>query len=434
MESRSVVDHQSVATMTLKLGIWCDYGVTLEPSEGIGVFVANLVQGLAPLSEVSKIVLVSKDREEHLLAPLSRLDPAKIQVVGNRKPPFHLRKPWKFLRKIDRLSIEKHGKGIEPTSFSGKLYDWLSRRIDRTKAQWIESVDLWLLPYVGLDQNFSKPTVVIVHDLVTYHFPDGIADHKLAAFKRLVDQVTHRASLVACMSDFILHQDLLGTLGLPEEKTRMVRPAVPKDFSGVSQGLTPIPKVLQGTSYLLYPAAFRSYKNHALLLSALPLINRNRPQPLHLVFTGITQTPNNLKRLIDDLGIESQVHVLGKVPRGELESLYKHAYATTVPSLYEQGSFPLLEALSFGCPILASDIPSLREQLGPMLDDAIFFDPHSADSFVEAFESLESDRVGTLVRQLAGFERMKKRTWQDAACQWCEVFRQAIRIAGNHRV
>jgi glycosyltransferase involved in cell wall biosynthesis len=412
--------------MKIKLGIWCDYGVTLEPSEGIGVFVANLVQGLIEQPSIDQILLVSKEKQEQLLDPLKKLTPQKIHVIGNPKPPFYLRKPWKMLRQADRKSMDLYGKGIRNSSLQGPVYRFLERQILRSKSKWIDSVDLWLLPYVGLDQEFNKPTVVIVHDLVTYHFSDGTSPDKLNAFKRLVTQVTQQASIVACMSDFILQNDLHGTLGLPHEKTRMVRPAIPKDFSKSGQTDSEIPKEIPAGKYLLYPAAFRSYKNHSLLLSALPVLNQDRNDPFHLVFTGITQIPDPLQRLIEDLQIQPWVHVLGKVSRGQLESLYRHAFATAVPSLYEQGSFPLMEALWFSCPILSSDIPSLREQLAAMQNDAIYFDPKSTNSFVNAVRLLENNRSSILANQLAGFEKMKQRTWADAAREWCQVFHQAL--------
>ncbi|MFM7928586.1 MAG: hypothetical protein ACKO9Q_12830, partial [Pirellula sp.] len=77
-------------------------------------------------------------------------------------------------------------------------------------------------------------------------------------------------------------------------------------------------------------------------------------------------------------------------------------------------------------PILSSDIPSLREQLSAMQDEDLFFDPHCSNSFVRAVEKLQADRDNRLAAQLAGFERMKQRTWSDAAQQWCEVFHQAL--------
>lgn len=263
-----MADSKPIETMTLKLGIWCDYGVTLEPSEGIGVFVANLVQGLTEQSSIQRIVLVSKEGQEHLLDPLKQLAPQRIEVVGNSKPPFY----WAQTLEDAQASRStfywsRTGKSIGQSGLQGIAYRWLSSRINRSKASWLEGVDLWLLPYVGLDQEFSKPTVVIVHDLVTYHFSDGSLPEKLGAFKRLVNQVTSRARIVACMSNFILDKDLHGTLGLPAHKTRMVRPAVPKDFVHSQGDSAKLADGIPSGRYLLYPAAFRSYKNHALLLS-----------------------------------------------------------------------------------------------------------------------------------------------------------------------
>src|SRR5205807_6785035 len=88
--------------------------------------------------------------------------------------------------------------------------------------------------------------------------------------KNLVPRRAAEATLCACMSDFIRRNDLFGVLGLPPEKVRLVRPAAPRDFSRISEtrarelrpsGLT--------RPYLFYPAAFRGYKNHAALISAL---------------------------------------------------------------------------------------------------------------------------------------------------------------------
>jgi hypothetical protein len=82
MGTRPVADSQPRRPMSIKLGIWCDYGITLEPSEGIGVFVANLVQGLIEQPSIERIVLVSKEGQESLLDPLKQLNPDLVQVVG----------------------------------------------------------------------------------------------------------------------------------------------------------------------------------------------------------------------------------------------------------------------------------------------------------------------------------------------------------------
>lgn len=433
----------------MKLGIWCDFGTTLEPTQGIGVFVTNLVDALARQPSIDSMLLVAKAEEEEKLAPMIPPN-ANIRVVGNPKPPLVIRKAWKTLRKMERKHLYELFDNKAPDQYDKDKRWWASplvRYLDSwmlsKKKEWLNSVDLWLLPYVGLDHPFTKPTVVILHDLVTYHFPESIRPDKLAAFQRLVRQVTHQATRVTCMSQFILENDLWKTLTLPKDRTDMIRPAIPKDFNtpqnhqltSVHPASTPTRELPDGITprrYLLYPAGFRTYKNHALLVESLTRLSQETSEALrnlHVVFTGISSCPPELSKQIASLGVSDRVHILGKVSRDELETLYRNAYATVVPSLYEQGSFPLMEALQFECPILASDIPPLREQLRSLGNSALYFDPRSNTSLVQALRELESDWEQRRRNQLDGFRVMQSRTWDQVAAEWCDVF-QAV-VAGK---
>jgi glycosyltransferase involved in cell wall biosynthesis len=84
-----------------------------------------------------------------------------------------------------------------------------------------------------------------------------------------------------------------------------------------------------------------------------------------------------------------------------------------------------MEALHFGCPVLSSDIPSLREQLHGMGDSAIFFDPHQPADLVNKLLAFEPVRAETTERQQSGFLSMRERTWTDAAREWIEVLSEA---------
>jgi glycosyltransferase involved in cell wall biosynthesis len=409
----------------LKIGIWCDYGVTLQPSEGIGVFVANLVRGLIQLETVETCLLVSKHSEEHLLGELEQLGAGKVNVVGNPRASFYMRRPLRILRRQQR---ERQYIGRAPSlmeAWLGRCLIWLERHANPAQRRMLEQVDVWLLPYVGLDQSFPGPTVVVVHDLVTFHFPNSVSEKQLARFKHLVREVTDQATLVACMSNFILEHDLRTTLGLPESKTRMVPVAIPEDFGKV-ESQSQLPSSLMGKRYLLYPAAFREYKNHALLVDALAMLHASGATDWRVVFTGISECPESLQQKIAQSSVADAVHVLGRVPRSELATLYRNAFATVVPSLYEQGSFPLMEALHFGCPIMISDIPSLREQFAMLGDSGLFFDPYRPERLIDVLQSLEAGRESLLKLQIAGFRAMQKRTWKDAARDWIAVLSDAI--------
>ena len=70
-----------------------------------------------------------------------------------------------------------------------------------------------------------------------------------------------------------------------------------------------------------------------------------------------------------------QIKYLGRVSDAVLANLYATSTALIFPSLYEGFGLPPIEAQMFGCPVLVSDIPVMREVCG---NSAIYFDPNDA--------------------------------------------------------
>jgi len=187
--------------------------------------------------------------------------------------------------------------------------------------------------------------------------------------------------------------------------------------------------------FLFYPAAFRSYKNHVALIEALHLVNQSCGEnSFDLVLTGIHRSPRSLARKIAELGLKDRVHILGCVDRPTLAAFYQDAFATIVPSLYEQGSFPIYEALHWGCPVACSNIPSLLEQCAPLGDAMIYFNPHDPRAIAEAVLHLRDNREVILHRQQSTRPSLWKRTWRDAAAEWLAALREASHIAGQQEV
>lgn len=405
----------------MRIGIWCDYGSTLEPSEGIGVFVDNLARSLVRADPECHVVLMAHVGQERVLAPTAANGLGRITVASGTKINRLRRECHRLVKKF-RLRFE-----------SCKTIQWLETRIKpKTTASTVAIIngcDVWLLPFVGLDQDFDKPTVVAIHDLVFFHFPEMISKQKLRSFKETVNRVVRRASMAACMSDFIRNHDLLGVLGLPPSRVRVVNAAVPDDLveplTHDSQVALPIPKDAVG-KYIFYPSAFRGYKNHRYLIEGLHRMKRTSDAPWKIVFTGIHETPQPILQLIDKLGLNDDVFVLTKVSREVLSGLYQNAFITMVPSLYEQGSFPAIEALCRGCPVAVSDIPAFREQFQSMADSMIFFDPSDADSLQTVVSQLSLDRLAIVERQQIGFEKLRSRSWTSVANAWLDIFHEAI--------
>jgi glycosyltransferase involved in cell wall biosynthesis len=402
----------------MRIGIWCDYGFTLGPTEGIGVFVDNLARGLVRANSDCEVCLMAHLGDHHLLDSTVAGGLGRIQVeTGIRQT--------KIRRKVARA--------IKKVPWLGNLSSQLTREATKKTEDVIQSCDVWLVPYVGLDQEFSKPTVVVIHDLVTYHFPEMLKPRKLQRLKNRVNRIVRQSRIAACMSNFIRDHDLIGTLGLPEDRIRVIRGAVPDDISDAKRvdSDTATQWLLKNKisePYLFYPAAFRSYKNHRFLVDSLHLLKKQSSTPWKVVFTGIKSCPQELDRQICSLDLQNDVIMLGKVSRAELTLLYQHAFATVVPTLYEQGSFPILEALAFRCPIASSDIPPLREQLSLMDSNMLFFDPHDPRTLLPIMEHIQQNRQAVIETQSSAFDRMREHTWDSAAIQWLDLFHETLRM------
>jgi glycosyltransferase involved in cell wall biosynthesis len=309
---------------------------------------------------------------------------------------------------------------VNPRLLAAESYRELVRRA---------GCDVWLVPYVGFEYPIDFPAVVVIHDLVIYHFPEMFEPRFVERLREVVPRRAAEAALCACMSEFIKETDLRGVLGLPPEKVRVVRPAAPADLPrmGREESSQRRPAFLR-RPYLFLPSAFRGYKNHGRLIEALHLLRRDfREDRFDLVFTGRVphELPPRLDALARRLGVRGRVHVLGRVDRLTLTALYHEAFATLMPSLYEQGSFPVYEALVSGCPVACSDIPSLREQCAEMGDAMLYFDPYDAASIARAVLAIRDDRAGVRRRQQEASRGVWARTWEMAAAEWLPVLREA---------
>jgi glycosyltransferase involved in cell wall biosynthesis len=294
-------------------------------------------------------------------------------------------------------------------------------RLDSTS----DAPDAWLVPYVGLTRPAPRPNVVVVHDLVNWHFPDTFPPELDRAVRAAADARVREATLIASMSEFIREADLLGTLGLPRECTRVVAPATPvfpPALRSVEPEALPFP-------YLLYPASNNCYKNHRLLVEALPLL-RDPPdaEPLGIVFTGGESLPGDLEDLAIELGVRGRILLPGKVERRRLAALYRGALATVVPSLYEQGSFPIYEALDLGCPVACARIRPLVEQCRPMGDAMLYFDPREPHELARTIDHLRRERERVRERQQRALRAVGRRTWRRAAREWSRVLLEAARL------
>jgi glycosyltransferase involved in cell wall biosynthesis len=86
----------------------------------------------------------------------------------------------------------------------------------------------------------------------------------------------------------------------------------------------------------------------------------------------------------------NNIILAGFIPDAKLKALYLGCCALIFPSLYEGFGIPLIEAVTFNCPIIASDIPSTREICG---DLPIYFNPKSEFDICSKLSMFMDDKI-----------------------------------------
>ena len=111
---------------------------------------------------------------------------------------------------------------------------------------------------------------------------------------------------------------------------------------------------------LFYPATPFIYKNHSLLFEAIGQIDNDLQKKITLT---LTCTKEEIGYFIKRLNTHFNINFLGKIPFSEVLENYRKADALVFPSYIETIGLPLLEAASFGLPILTSNLPYAHEVL-----------------------------------------------------------------------
>ena len=124
-----------------------------------------------------------------------------------------------------------------------------------------------------------------------------------------------------------------------------------------------------------------------------------------------------------DLGVLDAIAVLPFVDRATLSAVYRRAAVALLPSEREGFGLPIVEALGCGTPMVASDIPVLREVGGEAVEYCGVGDIGAwRDTVVTLLAEREGARERWAARRAAGLERAADFSWSRYAEQVVAVY------------
>lgn len=278
----------------------------------------------------------------------------------------------------------------------------------------------WMHP-----QGIDVPTVLSPHDIQHVHFPHYLSNEELKFREQFTYTSCKCATAIVTQSQFIKH-DLVQQFNLHPEKINVVQVAADEIFH---KPVTQLDLQQVRTTYLLpdrfiyYPAQLWPHKNHVRLIRALGSMRRDDHE-IPLVLTGSKQTGYDaIAREVTEQGLSRQVLFLGAIPFDRLPALYKLSHGVIAPSLYEGSSFPVLEAFATGTPVIASNIPPVRELIGK---EDFLFDPQDEEEMAEKIRRLWVEDSFYEKAKRYSLSQGENYSWGKVAEKMTDIYRDAV--------
>jgi glycosyltransferase involved in cell wall biosynthesis len=274
---------------------------------------------------------------------------------------------------------------------------------------------------------FDIPYLTTVWDLehrLQPYFPEVSCNNAWQKREATLSLLIQRATYVVTGTETGKKQ-IETSYNVPAEKIIVIPIPVPvikfNDDINEYQGILDKYKIQK--EFLFYPAQYWPHKNHVTLLKSLKYLKDEYQLTMDLVCTGNDKgNKKYIENYTKNLGLEKQVKILGFVSDRELAVFYKQAFALSFLSLFGPDNLPPLEAFTLGCPVIASRIEGVEEQLG---NAAVYFDPMShvelAENIIKLHQNSEL-RDALIKRGFAHIEKLSNTDYLDAVIACLDKF------------
>jgi glycosyltransferase involved in cell wall biosynthesis len=260
-----------------------------------------------------------------------------------------------------------------------------------------------------------SPLVVTLHDLTPLIIPAVMpSTAKRFVYRMLNARAVGLAARIIAPSHATAN-DLARIFPASANKTVVVSEAA-DDFA--SGEVAPDPEVQ--APYILAMGNTKAHKDLPTLLSAFGRVAPRVPD-LRLVLAG-EEPAGYLASMVPD-GSRHLVSFTGPLTDARLRALYEYAAVFAFPSRYEGFGLPLLEAMSFGTPVVAASSSSIPEVVG---DAALLVPPGDETALAATLEVLLTDV--DLWNELSdkGRARAAEFSWRETARLTADVYRDAL--------
>jgi glycosyltransferase involved in cell wall biosynthesis len=239
--------------------------------------------------------------------------------------------------------------------------------------------------------------VVVIHDVLHRRHPQAHSRAFRAWYAVLTPALIRSARGLVTVSEFSRGEiaELYG------------RAVAPNAVGPWIQGASRRPSTLPVDDFFLTVGSRSAHKDLATALAGFARYRREGGTAALAVVGGLHHSLRDAGTRAPREGVVE----LGRVGDEELAWLYHRARAFVFPSRYEGFGIPPLEAQAAGTPVVAADIPALREALTDA--SSMWFVPGDAAGLARAMGAVDREGMAGLIR--AGRENVARFSWAASA-------------------
>lgn len=340
-----------------------------------------------------------------LVHALTRIeDPPELQLFGNRETAADLL-PSAPGARLFRLPGGLMWHEVARTSFR------------RSGASVYHSPSSALVPMA-----LRERAVITVHDLVPLIFPETSSLRTRLGYRVLRRAARLTGAVIAVSQN--TRSDLERVWGLDRRIDVVYEAARSLPAPGAVEELA---KLDVEPPYFLAVGTLEPRKNLKTLIRAYATATSRNASLPRLVIVGASGWGGAPREVAEAIAsIADRVHPIGYRTDEELATLYAHATAFALPSLYEGFGLPALEAMAAGTPVVAASSGSLPEVLA---DAAAYFEPEDASTLADVLEKVAEDSTYRAALSARGRERASQFSWTQAARETFAIYQNVAKTA-----
>lgn len=369
------------------MNIGIDIRSTLKrKTTGIGYYTLNLINNLARIDKQNNYFLYSK-----------------IRVFSNKKIP---------------------------TLTLGRNFRHVVNRFNINPQFLLRNMDVFHTPSFDLHKPKKSKLILTILDVMHKSYPSGFLPETIEYLENNLKRILPSADAIITPS-LITKNDILRYYGVDKDKIYLVYPGINEHLRHEELNIKEKEDFLKKFNLLLEPfilfvGTLGPRKNIEGLINAYKILKDRSNLKYKLVIVGMKGwLYDTIFNLVEKYGLDEDIIFTGYLEEYELSNFYKTADIFAYTSFYEGIGLPVLEALSFGLPIVTSKSSSMSEIAQ---DAAILVDPYKPEEIAQGISRLINDVGLKQDLKIRALKKAKELSWEAAARKTLEIFDRCIKI------